>query len=354
MNLYIHLPTNLEIFKLFLENKDYLLWWKSKDEKNIAWFFMKNFPWEVMEELSSQYETNFMSIRKLKQFDNNIMNNIQWVYYWSDNCEYLFPTKHELQNALKLYEQANKKYFFKKWKKGFVLTTPYVWNKMLERAKDSLDFLNEKWSFEVVVNDLWVLYHIKNKCPNLKPIVWRLFHKLLKTPLVDTYWNNAHVPWESMKNKTPWEIKTLQDEIVKNQNEFYNSMELSFPPYLKFLQKNNIQRVGTDFLQSRNELYKKDYQKDIDLYYPYACIFTGRLCDTSAIENEERWNFATNDVCPRTCWKYDIFYKIKTVGYKLLQRWNAWFRIELDLENIDTKFLYKKHNRLVFAPFVSV
>jgi hypothetical protein len=26
----------------------------------------------------------------------------------------------------------------------------------------------------------------------------------------------------------------------------------------------------------------------IDLYYPWALVFTGRLCDTSAIENEKR------------------------------------------------------------------
>jgi hypothetical protein len=30
-----------------------------------------------MEELSPQYETNFVSLRKLKQIDNNITNNIQ-------------------------------------------------------------------------------------------------------------------------------------------------------------------------------------------------------------------------------------------------------------------------------------
>gem|GEM_PF-1769160 len=46
-----------------------------------------------------------------------------------------------------------------------------------------------------------------------------------------------------MKNKTPQQIQMIQDEIVKNQNNFYNSIELSFKPYLKFLDKNNIERV---------------------------------------------------------------------------------------------------------------
>ncbi len=354
MQLYIHLPTNLKIFELFVENKDYILWWKSKDEREVAWFFLKNFPWEVMNDLSSQYETNFVSLRKLKQIDNNITNNIQWIYYGSDNCEYLSPTKQELEKALELYEQANKKYFFKKWKKWFVFVTPYVGWKMLERLKESLDYLNSQWKFEVVVNDLWVLRHIQKNCPNLKPIVWRVFHKLLKTPLVDTYWNHAHVPGEKMKNATPQQIDILQQEIVKNQNDFYNSIELSFKPYIKFLEKNNIERVWTDFMNKREKLYQKDYEKWLDLYYPWALVFTGRLCDTSAIENPERWNYAIDEVCPRTCWRYDLFYKLKTVGYDLIQRWNSAFRLELEIERLDEKFIYNKNNRIVYAPFVSV
>jgi len=354
MQLYIHLPTNLKVFELFVENKDYILWWKSKDEKQIAEFFLKNFPWEVMNELSPQYEMNFVSLRKLKQIDNNITNNIQWIYYWSDNCEYLMPTVEELKKALELYEKANKKYFFKQWKRGFVLVTPYVWPKMLKRAQETLNYLNSVWKFEVVVNDLGVLRHIQKNCPNLRPIVGRLFHKLLKTPLVDTYWNHAHVPGELMKNKTPAEIDKIQKQIVENQNKFYNSIELSFAPFVKFLNKFWIERVGLDFMSKREWIYQKEYEKGIDLYYPWALVFTGRLCDTSAIENPERWNYAVDEICPRTCRRYDIFYKLKTVGYHLIQRWNSAFRSEIDIERLPEKFIYNKKNRIIYAPFVTV
>jgi len=354
MQLYIHLPTNLKIFELFVENKDYILWWKSKDERQIAEFFLKNFPGEVMNELSPQYEMNFVTLRKLKQIDPNITNNIQWIYYGSDNCEYLMPTKQEVEKALNLYEQANKKYFFKKWKKWFVLVTPYVGWKMLQRAKETLDFLNSVWKFEVVVNDLWILRHIEKNCENLTPIVWRLFHKLLKTPLVDTYWNHAHVPGQLMKNKKTAEIDEIQKKIVENQNEFYNSIELSFPTFVKFLNKHNIDRVWLDFMNNRTKIFEKEYEKWIDLYYPWALVFTWRLCDTSAIENPERWNYTTDEVCPRTCRRYDIFYKLKTVWYHLIQRWNSAFRSEIEIERLPEEFLYNKKNRLVYAPFVTV
>jgi len=354
MQLYIHLPTNLKVFELFVENKDLILWWKSKDERQIADFFLKNFPGEVMNELSPQYEMNFVSLRKLKQIDNNITNNIQGIYYGSDNCEYLMPTKEEVEKALDLYNQANKKYFFKQWKRGFVLVTPYVGPKMLERAKQTLDYLNSVWKFEVVVNDLWVLRYIEKSCWNLKPIVGRLFHKLLKTPLVDTYWNRAHVPGEKAKNAKPSQIDEIQKQIVENQNEFYNSIELSLPSFVRFLDKHWIERVGVDFMSKREKLYQKEYEKWVDLYYPWALVFTWRLCDTSAIENPTRWNYATDEICPRTCWRYDIFYKLKTVWYHLIQRWNSAFRSEVDIERLDEKFIYNKKNRIVYAPFVTV
>jgi hypothetical protein len=40
-----------------------------------------------------------------------------------------------------------------------------------------------------------------------------------------------------MKNKTPAEIDKIQKQIVENQNKFYNSIELSFAPFVKFLNK---------------------------------------------------------------------------------------------------------------------
>ena len=354
MNLYIHLPTNLKLFELFVENKDYLVGWNSKNEKQIAEFFLKNFPGEVMDELSPQYEINFLAIRKLKKFDNNIFNRIQWIYYWSDNCEYLSASVWEIQKAYDLFVKAKKKYYFQWW---FVFVTPYVWDKMLQQLKEWLVWLNQKatkkW-IEVVVNDLWVLNFVLKECKNLKPIIGRLLHKLLKTPLVDTYWNHAHVPWILMRNKKPAEIEQIQKEIIKNQEEFYNSVEASFQPFVNFAEKKWIKRVGIDFMWKRRKLYQKDYKLWIDLYYPWAIVWTGRLCDTSAINQPARGHFAIDDVCPRTCWKYDLFFKLKTVWYKLIQRWNSWFRSEIDIDNLSEQFLFNPKNRLIFAPFVAV
>jgi hypothetical protein len=70
--------------------------------------------------------------------------------------------------------------------------------------------------------------------------------------------------------------------------KFYNSSEVSLDIYKNFLSKYDIDRVALDYMEKREELFSNKEQIGIDLYYPWAIIFTGRLCDTSAIENPAR------------------------------------------------------------------
>jgi collagenase-like PrtC family protease len=61
---------------------------------------------------------------------------------------------------------------------------------MMERLEESLEYLNNlniKNPIEVVVNDLGVLRVLTTKYTNLKINFGRLIHKILKTPLIDTY-----------------------------------------------------------------------------------------------------------------------------------------------------------------------
>lgn len=354
MNLYIHIWTNLEYFELLNKNKLLSQWKKDRD---LASFFMSNFPWELAETISPQYEINFMWIREIKRkFWVDAFNKIDGIYYWSDNCEYLVPTKNELEKAIEYFKEFNKNFPPHKVR-SFTFVTPYVWNKMMERLEEGLDFLNNlkiKNEIEVVVNDLWVLNLLNKKYTNLKPIFWRLIHKILKTPLIDTYWYEAHPAWELIKNKSEQEKLALREEIVKWQMKFYNSSEVSLDIFRNFLKKYKIERVAFDYMEKRENLFKNYDEVWVDLYYPWALIFTWRLCDTSAIENEKRWMYAIDEICPRTCNRYDVYYKVKTSGYKMIQRGNSWYRSELNLDFLKEEFIKNKNNRLVFAPFITV
>lgn len=148
----------------------------------------------------------------------------------------------------------------------------------------------------------------------------------------------------------------MKDEIIKWQLRFYNSAEVSLEHYRDFLKKNGIERVTLDYMEKRQDLYDNTRFGDIgvDIYYPWALIFTGRLCDTSAVENPTRGYYATDDICPRTCNRYDIYYKIKTTSYKMIQRGNAAFRSEVNLDYLEDAFVKNDANRLVYSPFISV
>lgn len=354
MNLHIHIWTNLEYFRLL--NEGFLLS-TGKTDREIADFFVRNFPWELAETISPQYEINFISIREMKKrFWNGVFNKIDWIYYWSDNCEYLVPYLHEIKEAIELFREFDKKYPPHKIR-IFTLVTPYVGNKMLEKLEESLSYLNElniKNPIEIVVNDFWVLRLLTTKYTNLKISFWRLIHKLLKTPLIDTYGYEVHPAWELIKNKSSTDIEKMKQDIIKWQLKFYASSEVTLKEYQNFLEKYKIARVALDYMEKREKLYKTQENIWIDLYYPWALVFTWRLCDTSSIENPVRWYYATDDICPRTCNRYDIFYKVKTVWYKLIQRWNAWFRSELNLDYVWDDFLNNENNRLIFAPFITV
>ena len=354
MELFIHIWTNLEYFELLNKGK-LLSQWKS--DRNLSGFFMQNFPWELAENISPQYEVNFMAIREIKKkFWAEYFNKIAWIYYWSDNCEYLIPTKIEIEKAVEKFIEFNKNFPPHKIR-TFTFVTPYTGNKMLERLEESLEYLNSlniKNSIEVVVNDLWVLRLLTTKYTNLKINFGRLIHKILKTPLIDTYWYEAHPAWELIKNKSEQEKLKLREEIVKWQMKFYNSSEVSLDLFKNFLNKYLVKRVALDFMQKREDLFENHWNIWIDLYYPWALIFTWRLCDTSAIENPSRWMYTTDDICPRTCNRYDISYKIKTVWYNMIQRWNSWYRSELNLDFLKEEFINNENNRLVFAPFITV
>ncbi|MFK7780006.1 MAG: hypothetical protein QM490_02565 [Candidatus Gracilibacteria bacterium] len=355
MNLYIHIGTNLEYFDLLNNGK---LLSQGKKDRELASFFMQNFPGELAETISTQYEVNFMTIRELKKrFGPEVFNKIEGIYYGSDNCEYLIPTKKETEKAIQKFGEFNKNFPPHKVR-TFTFVTPYTGNLMLERLDESLEYLNSlniKNPIEVVVNDLGTLRLLNTKYKNLKICFGRLIHKLLKTPLIDTYGYEAHPAGELIKNKSEQEKLALREEIVKWQMKFYNSSEVSLDIFRSFLKKHGVKRVALDFMEKREDLYRNNNTDiGIDLYYPWALIFTGRLCDTSAIKNPSKGMYATDEICPRTCDRYDIFYKVKTVGYNMLQRGNSGYRSELNLDFLDDSFVKENNNRIIFAPFITV
>jgi hypothetical protein len=126
----------------------------------------------------------------------------------------------------------------------------------------------------------------------LKPVFGRVIHKILKTPLIDTFGYEVHPTGELIKNKSVQEIEKLKKDIIAWQLKFYASSEASLELYQKFLQKYRIERVAIDFMEKREALFtspstpqkipspptplpiRGEGSIGIDLYYPWALVFT--------------------------------------------------------------------------------
>lgn len=360
MNLYIHFPTNLELFRLFAENRDYIFWWNSNSEKDVMKFFSEFYKGELIEKLSTQYMVNIKTLKQLKAIKNNCFNDISWIYYWSDNCEFLTPTIQELNEALELFYKTKKEYKYQKAE--FILVTPYCSNNSIQKVKDLLDELNERWkksnkTFEVVINDFWLIKYKKDKeLNNIKFIFWRYLHKLIKRQSYSL--NNTLLPWE-IKNKTnSQEQIEYKEKSIKNQIEFYSDCPVTSVFYQNFLKRNEVERVALDYIEKREDLYKKNFWSfGIDLYYPWSILITWRLCDTSWIEQVKRKYHALDIWCPRLCQKYDLFYTIDKsdwIDKNPVQRWNTWWMENSDLSYLNNEFLNNKNNRIIFEPFIPV
>ena len=345
-----------------LENLENILY---SDDRKIGKRFAENLPWEVYDNLSPQYEIQVLSSMQIrKNLWPKSIKNIKWIYFWTEQCEFLLPNVEEIKKAVVLLKEFDKKYVTKDIKQ-FVFLTPYYWNQIIrDRLIEDLEYLNENaWyinkktkTVEVVVNDFWTL-RLLEKYSNLKPILGRLIVKTLKTPIVDTLWmeKNVHIPWELMKNKSQEEIIKIKKQIAQNQKKWIASSAISNKYFTNFFEKKWLYRYWIDYLKDSKELYKPISWKDeikIDIYYPYANVFVWRLCDTSAIEDIKRWYYPIDKVCPRTCWKYDMFIKnMETVWYKLFQRWNAQYKSQVELELYEDT-IEKYENRLIYTPLI--
>ena len=148
----------------------------------------------------------------------------------------------------------------------------------------------------------------------------------------------------------------MKNLVIQNQKNFYNDFEWTFSPFSNFIKRNNISRVTLDYMASREKLYNRKSDVELDIYYPWALVFTWRICDTASIENPKRGYHALDEICPRTCSRYDVFFNFKTdPSYSLIQRWNAGYRSELNLEILNQSLVWKKDStRLIFSPFIPV
>lgn len=356
MELWVHCCDN-EILK----NLPSLLY---DDWKGTAMWFLKNLPWEIYENLSPEYELQVQSAltisKTLKSSDP--LKAVYGIYFGSDQCEFLIPTLEETKEAIDEVKSFSKTYNPAIFTEFAFMTPTYGNKKMRERLIANLEYLNDNAQFinnkkktvQVIVNDLGVL-NILKKLPNLIPVIWRTLVKTLKNPLIDTFGldKNVHIAGEKMTNQSQAFIEEAKKKIANEQRNFFDDSPLSNPMFTNFYKSRNINRFALDYQTNMKNAFNT-MEKDIgvDIYYPYARVFQGRLCDVGAIDDSRRGNYPIDVVCPRSCLKFQMKIKnFQTMGYKLIQKGNSQYKTA-DFLELPEDFIKSKNNRIIYTPIM--
>lgn len=357
MKIYLNV-VNLEIMK----HLDTILF---SNDKIISEWMSKTFTGELAEELSPQYEIQVQSSSELKKhfWKDVFTKEVEGIYWWTEQCEWLVPTLQETQEAVKLFKHLNKTHF-SHTKLQFVFLTSYWWSPIVkQRIIQNLEWLNQEAKninalsrkIEIVINDVWTLTLLKKwNYKNLIPIFWRLFWKTLKMPLVEANgWEDSiKLPGEMMKNKTKEELNLLKEKMIKNQKKMLSRTALHTKQYWDFAKQVEVERASLDYNERYPEMFE-NHTHPIDVYYPYWLIFVGRVCDTCWLKDVERSYYPLDKPCPRECMKYDLFIKnFNPQSYKTFQRGNAQYMSNINLDalwGLETSYL---EHRLIYTPLI--
>jgi hypothetical protein len=123
----------------------------------------------------------------------------------------------------------------------------------------------------------------------------------------------------------PGSDKEFYDNIKKNQTEYYASNEYTIPFFLKKMQHLGAKRFGFDYTGAG---LKKDIKEmDIDIYYPYSVVASGRNCMTAGFFEKKRAYYPLDTPCKKFCQLVDTLIDDGKQDADLIQRGNAVYRI---------------------------
>lgn len=231
------------------------------------------------------------------------------LYFGHEFCEHRIPDREAVQMA---YTAAGERGL------EFTLVTPYVTDRGLDALLPLFRFLTGLTvGVEVVVNDWGVLNMLSRDFPQLRPVLGRLLNKMIRDPRV-----------AGVGKSTAGNSSAGNSTSVESANVFRRS-GVTVGVYRSFLRSMGVERVELDNLIQGIDLDFCQLELEGSLYYPYACITTGRACLVGSLGLPAEEKFKPQPGCGRQCREYTaamtapglepedytIFHKGNTVFY---------------------------------------
>ena len=249
----------------------------------------------------------FQNIEHIK----NISKDISRIYFGSEFCDYLIPSKKDIYTLVRLRDKR---------KVPFSIVTPYTNQRNFHRLAELLHYLNVNFpEMEVIVNDWGVLNLIKKRFHNLFIVLGRLLSKQKRGFFTKSKLSGITLI-ENLNLKKA-DIEYLKSSIL--QNEFL----------MKFIEEAGIKRIGLDNVEQGILLKNKNKNIYIDLYYPYIYITTSNYCLTAPLYKRNNF-FSRTDKCDKVC-LISSLHEIDVNGKYMLLSGNTQFYFNNQFNYVD-------------------
>ena len=244
-------------------------------------------------------------------------NKYSRIYYGSEFCEYLIPSKEEVYKVVEICKKRGLKLSF---------LTPYVTDYGIEKIDKILSFLSGCEGLEVVINDFGVLELIRQRNYKFNLCLGRLLNRQKRDPRIINF-----------KNKLP-------PEVIKHFSGCYLDRE----EVINVLKSLGIERIEFDNLPQG--LLRLEVKIKASLYYPYIYISTTRLCPARK-SLQEKFRLRKIEKCNLECRKFYFILKNKAFVQELILKGNTYFLKWNKLpDNLETLGI----DRIVFEPSIPI
>ena len=198
------------------------------------------------------------------------------VYFGVEFCQRLIPGVEEVREALRLVEAAGLSFSF---------VTPPVTDPGIDSLISRFRLLQEEHrrdrEIEIVVNDWGTLRVLRNRFPDLRPVLGRLMNRMVRDPRVAPFYASANAPPEG--------LRVVQQSSVTN------------PYYHRSLREWGVARHEFDNLFQGIRLEGTGDEVGFSVYIPYGYVSTGRVCMPGSFHLSKREKFTEYMDCRREC-----------------------------------------------------
>ncbi len=230
-------------------------------------------------------------IYKKSQIPEVSKDRFDRIYYGSDTCDFLIPSKSDIDALQKIHT---------KLKIDYTIVTPYLTQQnfsLVEKLFKHLATISP--CAEIVVNDWGVLNLITERYPQFCMIWGRILNRQRRSPFFADQENADVQLVEDIKGLTKDDRRYLKASILQNGYA------------TQLLKSMNIKRIGLDNVK-QGLLLGRDRDIKIDLYYPYCYIASSSHCLTRTLTMKP-FLFQRVARCNRTCLKTKVK-KVKIGG----------------------------------------